>query len=40
MSVSFDQSYTSDTFSDRVRKTLLLVWQDGAWKIVEERVIE
>ena len=40
VSVSFDQSYTSDTFSDRVRKTLVLVWQDGTWKIAEERVIE
>ena len=40
VSVSFDQSYASDTYSDKVRKTLLLVWQDGAWKIAEERVIE
>jgi hypothetical protein len=40
VSVSFDQGYTSDTFSDRVRKTLHLVWQDGAWKIDEERVVE
>jgi uncharacterized protein (TIGR02266 family) len=40
VSVSFDQAYSSDSFSDRVRKTLLLVWQDGGWKIAEERVIE
>ena len=40
MSVSFDQAYTSDTYSDQVRKTQVLVWQEGAWKIAEERAIE
>ena len=40
VSISFDQFYTSDSFSDRVRKTLLLVSRDGVWKIAEERVIE
>ena len=36
--VSFIQSYTSDTYQDRVRKVLRMVWQDDGWKIVEERV--
>jgi hypothetical protein len=40
VSVSFDQAYASDNFSDQVRKTLVMVWQDEAWKIAEERVIE
>ena len=40
VSVSFDQAYTSDTYSDQVRKTQVLVWQEGAWKIAEERAIE
>ena len=40
VSVSFDQTYSSDTFTDRARKTLLLVWQDGAWRIAEERTVE
>jgi uncharacterized protein (TIGR02266 family) len=40
VSVSFDQGYSSDTYSDRVRKTAILVWEDGAWRIAEERVIE
>ncbi len=36
--VSFDQSYRSETYSDRVRKTLELVKEGGQWKILEERV--
>jgi hypothetical protein len=40
VSVSFHQAYRSHTYSDRVRKTWLLVWQDGSWKIAEERVSE
>jgi hypothetical protein len=35
--VSFLQSYASDTFSDRVSKTLELVREVDGWKIVEER---
>ncbi len=36
--ISFDQSYTSDTYGDRVRKTLELIREAGAWKILAERV--
>jgi len=36
--VRFNQSYESDTFSDIVTKTLELVREDGAWKIVKESV--
>jgi uncharacterized protein (TIGR02266 family) len=39
MRVTFTQSYQSDTFRDRVRKTLRMVSQDGAWKIAEELVV-
>ncbi len=35
--VSFDQSYETPTFSDRVRKTLDLVWEEEAWKISGEQ---
>lgn len=35
--VSFRQSYETETFSDQVDKTLELVWEDGAWKIVIEQ---
>ncbi len=35
--VSFDQSYTSDNYSDTVRKTLELIRQGSAWKILAER---
>jgi hypothetical protein len=35
--VTFVQSYRSDTFSDRVLKTLELARRDGAWKIVREQ---
>ena len=34
--VSFDQAYRSNTYSDDVRKTLELVWEEG-WRILEER---
>jgi hypothetical protein len=36
--VRFNQSYESDTFSDVVTKTLELVRESGAWKIVAESV--
>ena len=36
---TFTQSYRSDVFRDRVRKTLRLVWEDEAWKIAEETVV-
>ncbi|MCP4203499.1 MAG: hypothetical protein GY769_16395 [bacterium] len=39
MRVTFTQSYQSDTFRDRVRKTLRMVREDDAWKIAEEIVI-
>ena len=39
LQLAFTQSYQSDTFRDRVRKNLRMVWQDGAWKIAEETVI-
>ncbi len=35
--IRFLQSYESDTFQDRVTKTLRLTWEDGGWKILEER---
>ncbi len=35
--VTFDQAYRSDDFRDTMRKTLELVREDGAWKILEER---
>jgi adhesin transport system outer membrane protein len=34
--VEFDQSYRSDSFGDRVRKTLELVKSDGSWLITRE----
>ena len=36
-SIRFLQSYESNTFQDRVSKLLVLVWEDGGWKILEER---
>ncbi len=36
-SVSFTQSYTSNTYKDKGRKVLTLEKQGDAWKIVEER---
>jgi len=39
MRATFTQSYQSDRFRDRVRKTLLMLWHDDAWKIAEEIVI-
>jgi chromosome segregation ATPase len=35
-SVTFDQSYRSDTFQDVVRKSLELVLEDGEWRILSE----
>ncbi len=35
--VSFDQSYRSDNYSDRVGKSLELILEDGTWKILAER---
>ncbi len=35
--IRFLQSYESDSFQDRVTKTLVLTWEDGGWKILEER---
>lgn len=37
-SIRFLQSYKSDRFSDQVTKVLRMVLEEGAWKIVEERV--
>ena len=34
--VAFRQSYSSNTFSDRVIKTLTLVLEEGRWKIARE----
>jgi uncharacterized protein (TIGR02266 family) len=34
--VTFDQSYETATYSDKVRKTVLLVWEDESWKIAVE----
>lgn len=35
----FDQSYRSDNYSDNTRKTLRLVKEGGAWKIVTEQAL-
>jgi hypothetical protein len=35
--VTFEQSYETDTYSDRVTKRLDLVWEDGGWKITAEK---
>ena len=35
--VAFEQTYQTETYRDKVRKTLELVWEDDRWKIVEER---
>lgn len=34
--IRFLQSYESDTYQDRVTKTLTLGWEDGGWKILAE----
>lgn len=34
--VRFTQSYRSDRFSDMVKKTMDLVWENGAWRIKRE----
>lgn len=36
--VSFQQSYETETYSDRVAKTLELALEGGRWRIVDERV--
>jgi len=36
--VEFTQSYHSENYDDRVKKTLRLVREEGVWKIAEERV--
>lgn len=35
----FTQFYTSDVYSDVVRKRLELEWEDGGWKIVREEAL-
>jgi hypothetical protein len=37
--VTFSQSYRSDRFSDLVRKTMDLVWEQGTWKIARETAL-
>lgn len=37
-SAAFIQSYRSDTFADSVHKKLMLVWREGAFKIIEEKL--
>ena len=37
MSATFSQAYATETYSDEVLKTLVLEWQEGTWKITEER---
>lgn len=34
--VRFTQRYESDIVKDRMRKTVIFGWRDGAWKILEE----
>ncbi len=38
--VIFAQSYVSDSYRDRVRKSLWLTLEDDRWKIADERVIQ
>ena len=35
--LSFVQAYSSDTYSDQVRKTLVMSRTEDGWRIVEER---
>ncbi len=35
--VTFEQNYRSDTYGDRVRKTLELQWEKGTWAIIREQ---
>ena len=35
--VSFDQVYRSDSYSDRTRKALEMILEEGSWKILDER---
>lgn len=37
--VVFDQHYESDRFADRVRKKLVLVWEDDRFKIRSESAV-
>ena len=37
--VTFSQSYRSDRFSDLVRKTMDLAWEQGSWKIASEAAL-
>ncbi len=34
--LTFNQSYVAESYSDRVRKTLELVWEEDAWRIARE----
>ncbi len=38
--VCFSQTYRSDSYRDRVQKTLILVLEEREWRIVEERIDE
>ena len=38
--ITFIQGYQSDTYSDRVRKALVLVMKSGQWKIIRESTLE
>ncbi len=35
---TFQQEYRNNRMSDKVQKTLVLTWEDGRWKILEETV--
>ncbi|MCH9652106.1 MAG: tetratricopeptide repeat protein [Deltaproteobacteria bacterium] len=35
-SITFTQIYSSDNFSDTMRKSLVLGWEEGAWRILAE----
>ena len=37
VSVSFDQTYKTPSYGDTVRKTLMLIRENGDWKIADER---
>ena len=37
VTATFLQTYTTATYSDQVKKTLILAREQGGWKIVHER---
>jgi tetratricopeptide (TPR) repeat protein len=40
LQITFTQHYSSDTLSDSVRKVLIMIKENGKWKIKEEQTLE